>query len=61
MKKYNGDLGALLEAQQNSIVGYSLEFRDIDTLQKIFGRQTKLNEDVQNLEEQIGMAPQTPR
>jgi hypothetical protein len=37
MKKYNGDLGASLEAQHNSIVGYGLEFRDVDTLQKIFG------------------------
>ena len=38
MKKYNGNLGALLEAQRNSIVGYSLEFRDVNNLQKIFGR-----------------------
>ncbi len=37
MKKYNGNLGALLEAQCNSIVGYGLEFRDVDTLHKIFG------------------------
>jgi hypothetical protein len=37
MKKYNVNLGASLEAQRNSIVGYGLEFRDIDTLQKIFG------------------------
>jgi hypothetical protein len=37
MKKYNGDLGALLEVQCNSFVGYGSEFRDIDTLQKIFG------------------------
>jgi len=41
MKKYNGNLGALLEAQRNSIVGYGLEFRDVDTLQKIsVGTQT---------------------
>ena len=38
MKKYNGDLGASLEAQCNSIVGYGLEFKDVDILQKIFGR-----------------------
>ena len=37
MKKYNGDLGALLEVQCNSIVSSGLEFRDVDTLQKIFG------------------------
>ncbi len=37
MKKYIGDLGALLEVQRNSIVGYGSEFRDVDTLRKIFG------------------------
>ena len=37
MKKYNGNLGALLEAQRNSIVGYGLELRDVDILRKIFG------------------------
>jgi hypothetical protein len=38
MKKYNDNRRVLLEAQRNSIVGYGSEFRDIDTLQKIFGR-----------------------
>jgi hypothetical protein len=40
MKKYNGNLGASLEPQRNSIDGYGLEFRDIDILQKIFGRHS---------------------
>ena len=38
MKKYNGNLGASLEVQHNLIVGYGLEFRDVDILQKIFGQ-----------------------
>ena len=37
MKKYNGNLGASLEVQHNSIVGYGPEFRDVNTLHKIFG------------------------
>ena len=32
IKKYNDDLGASLEVQRNSIVGYGSEFRDVDTL-----------------------------
>jgi hypothetical protein len=36
MKKYNGNLGALLEVQRNSAMGYGLEFWDIKTLAKIF-------------------------
>ena len=34
MKKYNGNLGAFLKVQRNSIVGYGSEFRDVDILQK---------------------------
>jgi hypothetical protein len=34
MKKYNGNLGASLEAQRNLIVGYGLDIRNVDTLQK---------------------------
>ena len=50
MKKYNGDLGALLEAQRNLIVGYDLEFRDVDTLSKIFGRHPNWTRMSKNLE-----------
>ena len=55
MKKYNSDLGALLKAQRNSIVDYGSEFRDVNTL----WLAPKLDKDVQNPAEQIGMASQT--
>jgi hypothetical protein len=36
MRKYGGRLTALLEAQQDSMVGYGSEFRDVGTLSKMF-------------------------
>jgi hypothetical protein len=51
MKKYNGNLGASLEAQCNLIVGYGLEFRYVNTLKKIFGRHpnwTRMSKILQN-------------
>jgi hypothetical protein len=37
-RKYKGSLAALLEGQCNSTMGYGLEFKDVNTLAKIFGR-----------------------
>jgi hypothetical protein len=37
-RKYKGSLAASLEAQRNSTVGYGSEFRDANTLTKIFGQ-----------------------
>ncbi len=37
MREYKGSLAALLEAQHDLTVGYSLEFWDVSTLAKIFG------------------------
>jgi hypothetical protein len=38
MRKYGGRLSELLEAQQDLMVGYRLEFRDVNTLSNIFQR-----------------------
>ena len=51
MKKYTGDLRALLKAQHDSTVGYYSEFRDEDTIQNIFGRHsnwTKMSKILRN-------------
>jgi hypothetical protein len=38
MRKYKGSLAASLEVQRNSTMGYGLEFWDVGTLARIFGR-----------------------
>jgi hypothetical protein len=38
MRKYKGNLAALLEAQHNLTVGYSSDFWDVVTLARIFGQ-----------------------
>jgi hypothetical protein len=43
MQKYNGDLASLLEAQCKSTVGYGSEFRNINTLSKIYERHPNWN------------------